>query len=74
LQRFAGNQVDDCLPCFYFTFIEHLILDDPRIKLIKITWNAGLAVTRNLDISEDKWKDIAFLDSDDLWHKEKSEK
>ncbi|WP_299791226.1 glycosyltransferase family 2 protein [uncultured Shewanella sp.] len=47
---------------------------DSRIKLIKRTWNAGPAVTRNRAISSANGRYIAFLDADDTWHPEKLEK
>lgn len=51
-----------------------LIENDPKIKLIKRSWNAGPAVTRNRGISEAKGKYIAFLDADDTWLPDKLEK
>lgn len=47
---------------------------DPRIKLIKRSWNAGPAVTRNRAISCSKGHYIAFLDADDTWYPSKLEK
>ena len=46
-------------------------LADVRIKYIKNEKNSGAAVSRNRALREAKGKWIAFLDSDDLWHKEK---
>lgn len=49
-------------------------LSDGRIRYIKNEKNSGAAVTRNRALREAKGKWIAFLDSDDLWKKEKLEK
>ena len=47
---------------------------DSRIKYIKNEKNGGAAVSRNRALREAKGRWIAFLDSDDLWEKEKLEK
>ncbi len=44
--------------------------DDPRIRIISQN-NRGLAGARNSGINAAKGRYIAFLDSDDLWHKDK---
>lgn len=44
---------------------------DPRVRLLVITDQKGLAITRNRAISEAKGQYIAFLDSDDMWMPEK---
>jgi len=46
-------------------------LYDKRIKLIKSKKNYGAAVSRNIAIEEAKGRFIAFLDSDDIWEKDK---
>lgn len=45
--------------------------EDPRIRIIKNTENCGAAVSRNkaIEVANGRW--IAFLDSDDLWNKNK---
>ncbi len=49
-------------------------LSDNRIKYLKNEKNSGAAVSRNYALREAKGKWIAFLDSDDLWEKDKLEK
>lgn len=47
---------------------------DERIKTFRMDKNSGAAAARNKALRETKGKWIAFLDSDDLWEKEKLEK
>ena len=49
-------------------------LSDKRIKYLKNEKNSGAAVSRNYALREAKGKWIAFLDSDDLWEKDKLQK
>ena len=42
-----------------------------KIKVLKTTKNKGVAFARNLGIYKSKGKFIAFLDSDDVWKKNK---
>lgn len=47
---------------------------DERIRLIEMTDNFGAYAARNKGLSEAKGRYIAFLDSDDLWDREKLKK
>ncbi len=48
-------------------------LSDKRIRYIKFAQNKGAAAARNNSMKLSKGKYMAFLDSDDLWYKEKLE-
>ena len=49
-------------------------IKDSRIVYLKNEKNSGAAVSRNKALKEAKGRWIAFLDSDDLWKREKLEK
>ena len=66
--------VDDCSTDNSCEIIQSFIDSDSRIKLIKQDQNAGAAAARNTGIEHAKGQFIAFLDSDDYWHREKLEK
>lgn len=65
--------VDDCSTDNTDEVIEKY-RSDPRIKYLKNEKNSGAAITRNYALREAKGRWIAFLDSDDLWTKDKLEK
>ena len=44
---------------------------DPRIKLLQLPENKGAAIARNTAIEQARGDYLAFLDSDDFWHKDK---
>lgn len=50
-------------------------IHDSRIKIIRLDKNSGLpAVSRNIAIQASTGEFVAFLDHDDIWHKEKLKK
>lgn len=63
--------VDDCSTDSGVEIIKKNIKKDKRIKLIKLEKNSGAAIARNTGIDIAKGKYICFLDSDDIWDKEK---
>lgn len=65
--------VDDCSTDNTDEIVNEF-LKDKRIKYFKNEKNSGAAISRNKALREAKGRWIAFLDSDDLWKKEKLEK
>lgn len=66
--------VNDCSTDNSENIIEKYIKEDNRIKLINLEKNSGAAIARNTGIESSRGKYVAFLDSDDLWKKEKLSK
>ncbi|GAA6138765.1 glycosyltransferase [Arenicella sp. 4NH20-0111] len=64
--------IDDASPDGSIALIRSRF-SDPRIRIISQE-NRGLAGARNTGIREARGKYIAFLDSDDFWHKDKLKK
>ena len=63
--------VDDCSTDNSWEIIKGYALNDDRIKYFKLNNNSGSGIARNKAISKASGKYMAFLDSDDLWHKDK---
>ncbi|MBE50184.1 MAG: glycosyl transferase [Flavobacteriales bacterium] len=63
--------VDDNSDDKSVAIIEKLSLNEDRIKPIYLDDNVGPAQARNIALSNSKGRFIAFLDADDMWHKEK---
>ena len=57
-----------------YKYIKTFIDGDERIRIIKNSKNLGAGESRNIGIKHSRGRYIAFLDSDDVWHKEKLEK
>ena len=66
--------VDDCSTDNTKAIIQRYAQKDKRIKLISLAKNKGVADARNIAIQKANGDYIAFLDSDDIWKTEKTEK
>ncbi len=52
-------------------YIKNLIISDDRIKLIINKKNIGAGPSRNIGVKNSTGSHLAFIDSDDLWEKDK---
>jgi len=66
--------IDDGSKDRTFEIITFYSQKDSRVKVLQNDKNSGVSLTRNRGISLAKGEWIAFLDSDDIWAKEKLEK
>lgn len=66
--------VNDCSKDNTAEIVQSYAAKDKRIKLINLKQNSGAAAARNTALQNAKRQIIAFLDSDDLWKKEKLQK
>lgn len=66
--------VDDCSSDGSLELLMSLSKCDTRMKVLKLKSNSGPAVARNVAINAAQGRYIAFLDSDDIWKKNKLEK
>jgi len=63
--------IDDCSTDNSWDILNELSERDSRVKIYKNTKNLKSGITRNIAIKKAEGNYIAFLDSDDLWHKDK---
>lgn len=66
--------VDDCSTDNTKKIVSQYLLKDNRIQYYFLESNVGAAMARNKAMQYAKGKYMAFLDSDDLWEKDKLEK
>ena len=63
--------VDDCSTDSSSIIINKYVALDSRIKLYSLNKNVGAGIARNKGIEISRERFIAFLDSDDYWHRNK---
>ena len=63
--------VNDCSSDHSLEIAEQYAKTDLRIKILNLTRNTGIASARNVGIANATGSYIAFLDSDDIWAKDK---
>ncbi|ANE03082.1 glycosyltransferase family 2 protein [Corynebacterium crudilactis] len=65
--------VDDCSDIESFERLKDLVSDYSGVKVYRLNTNEGPASARNFGWSQASGTWIAFLDSDDAWHPQKTE-
>lgn len=65
--------IDDCSTDNSKNIISYLQENDKRVKYVKLAKNSGAAAARNKGLETAKGQYIAFIDSDDVWKKNKLE-
>ena len=63
--------IDDASSDNTRVILEQFRKKDPRINVILLEKNSGSGIARNKGIEMAKGRYLAFLDSDDIWHKDK---
>src|SRR5690625_3515486 len=63
--------VDDCSTDNTIKIIKDYQKEDSRIQLFEQEKNMGTAIARNIAVEKANGQYLAFIDSDDLWKKEK---
>ena len=63
--------VDDASTDRSIEIVKKIMATEPRLHLKQLADNLGPAHTRNNGIKLANGRFLAFLDSDDLWHKDK---
>lgn len=66
--------INDCSKDSTAEIISAFAEKDSRVRFLQNSKNSGVSATRNYGVSEAKGEWIAFLDSDDMWRKDKLEK
>lgn len=66
--------INDCSKDNTLKILEDYAQKDNRIKVLNNEKNSGVATTRNNGLKIAKGEYIAFVDSDDVWHLDKTEK
>ena len=57
-----------------FHVLTKITKKNPKVKIIKNIKNIGAGYSRNIGIKNSRGEFIAFIDADDLWHKQKISK
>lgn len=65
--------VDDCSGDTTWAILQAYAARDSRLRLLKNEKNSGVSKTRNLAVEAARGEFIAYLDSDDIWEKNKLE-
>ncbi len=76
-QTFASWEliiVDDASSDATFRKAQEFARNEPRIRVLRLPQNSGVAHARNVGMQEARGRFLAFLDSDDLWVPHKLER